>query len=151
MLKKRIIKSIDNYFFYIIMLLSQIKKYKMLKLISLLLIILNVACSSSNNSVYSSADDFQKYLNKNRNLYIGFRDQCQNMYSDSQFGNQYSKDEYCNCIPKAIAFCVYGKEKRTKQEITQSGFKSCIMQGKDTCKSTFKYRKLDIFDKVMLY
>ena len=73
------------------------------------------------------------------------------MYSDSQFSNQYSKDEYCNCIPKAIAFCVYGKEKRTKQEITQSGFQSCIMQGKDTCKSTFKYRKLDIFDKVMLY
>ena len=54
-------------------------------------------------------------------------------------------------IPKAIAFCVYGKEKRAKQEITQSGFQSCIMQGKDTCKSTFKYRKLDIFDKVMLY
>ena len=68
MLKKRIIKSIDNYFFYIIMLLSQIKKYKMLKLISLFLIILNVACSSSNNSVYNSSDDFQKYLNKNRNL-----------------------------------------------------------------------------------
>ena len=129
MLKKRIIKSIDNYFFYIIMLLSQIKKYKMLKLISLFLIILNVACSFSNNSVYNSADDFQNYLNKNRNLYIGFRDQCQNM----------------------IAFCVYGKEKRAKQEITQSGFQSCIMQGKDTCKSTFKYRKLDIFDKVMLY
>lgn len=73
------------------------------------------------------------------------------MYSDSQFSNQYSKDECCNCIPKAIDFCVYGKEKRAKQEITQSGFQSCIMQSKDTCKSTFKYRKLDIFDKAMLY
>lgn len=118
----------------------------MKKLFSLFTLLLVLACGS--NNLFNDTKSFQKYLDNNKGLYVGFVAQCKNMQSALYGNNQYDPEEYCDCLPKAIAFCVYSQEKILGQNVSSMVFKDCIMQGSNTCKAT-SANKLDILNEVI--
>lgn len=119
----------------------------MKKIFTLLALCAVVACTSAN--LFSDTASFQTYLNNNKGLYVGFVEQCKNTQYFLNSNSQYDPEEYCECLPKAIAFCVYSQEQISGKNVSTTVFKDCITQGSNTCKTTSSNNKLDILNKVI--
>ncbi len=119
----------------------------MKKIFTLLALCMVIACTSTKMFMETTA--FQSYLNNNKGLYVGFVKQCKSTQSFLRGNSQYNPEEYCECLPKAIAYCVYSQEKISGENVSAGVFKNCITQGSNTCKTTSANNKMDIINRVI--
>ncbi len=121
-----------------------------LKSITLVSLFIVLSCTSSNQNITSTDSGFENYFENNSTLYQGFKSECERMYDKVNMSEE-SKTKYCNCIPKAVALCVYKEQTISGTKITQIDYKSCVVSGKDSCSQTYVQQATGLLESLNLF